>query len=99
MRAPGGVALRAPTPATPGWSGRQECLPHQPSHTRVVWQTGMSAPQEIVPLLSGVLARRSGWAVRGFSRTGPPDDQQIMRQHAETQLDPRLLQPAAAEPT
>src|SRR3954451_20380665 len=54
---------------------------------------------EIVPLLSGVLARCSILPLGGFTLPGGLDDQQIMRQHQESHLDPHPLQAAAAEAT
>ena len=56
-------------------------------------------PKEIVPLLSGVLARRSILAPGGFSLTGLPGNQQIVRQHPEADFDPCTLQAPAAKPT
>ena len=49
-------------------------------------------PGEIVPLLSCVLARRSILSIGGFSLAGGPDNQEIVRQHTESHLDPHTLQ-------
>src|SRR3954451_17345578 len=57
------------------------------------------ATVEIVPLLSSVLARRSILPLGGFSLPGGLDDQQVMRQHQESHLNPHPLEAAAAEAT
>ena len=54
---------------------------------------------EIVPLLSCVLARRSILSIGGFSLAGGPDNQEIVRQHTESHLDPHTLQTPTTEPT
>ena len=56
-------------------------------------------PLEIVPLLSCVLARCSILPLGGFSLAGGPDDQEIVRQHTESHLDPHTLQTPTTEPT
>src|SRR5271157_1036527 len=56
-------------------------------------------PFEIVPLLSCVLARRSILSIGGFSLAGGPDNQEIVRQHTESHLDPHTLQTPTTEPT
>ena len=56
-------------------------------------------PAEIVPLLSCVLARRSILSIGGFSLAGGPDNQEIVRQHTESHLDPHTLQTPTTEPT
>ena len=56
-------------------------------------------PTEIVPLLSCVLARRSILSIGGFSLAGGPDNQEIVRQHTESHLDPHTLQTPTTEPT
>ena len=56
-------------------------------------------PEEIVPLLSCVLARRSILSIGGFSLAGGPDNQEIVRQHTESHLDPHTLQTPTTEPT
>ena len=55
--------------------------------------------QEIVPLLSCVLARRSILSIGGFSLAGGPDNQEIVPQHTESHLDPHTLQTPTTEPT
>src|SRR3954451_6894973 len=57
------------------------------------------APSEIVPLLSGVLARGSIMPFRGLSLPGGLDDQQIVRQHQQSHLDPHTRSATAAEAT
>src|SRR5208337_361232 len=59
----------------------------------------LPTPKEIVPLLSCVLARRSILSIGGFSLAGGPDNQEIVRQHTESHLDPHTLQTPTTEPT
>jgi hypothetical protein len=55
--------------------------------------------QEIVPLLSGVLARRSILPFGRFSLPGGLYDQQIVRQHPESHLDRHMFQAATTGPS